>query len=52
MDESDFDNFKILITDGPSYCKKAAKNLKNLLPNLKHITCLAHGVHNLSTTII
>lgn len=35
----------LLVTDAASYMVKAAKHLKIFYPNMKHLTCLAHGLH-------
>ena len=43
-----YDKFLVLITDAVNYMKKAGRALKTLFPNLIHITCVAHGLHNLS----
>lgn len=40
-----------MLTDAARYMKKAGKNLKTSYPNMIHLTCLAHGLHNLCETI-
>eukprot|EP00095_Tigriopus_kingsejongensis_P008118 snap_masked-scaffold184_size276635-processed-gene-1.15 protein:Tk08118 transcript:snap_masked-scaffold184_size276635-processed-gene-1.15-mRNA-1 annotation:"PREDICTED: uncharacterized protein LOC100902024" len=43
-DEIDYDKVKLLLTDAAAYCIKAARGLKELFPNLLHVTCIAHGL--------
>ncbi len=42
---------KLLLSDAAPYAIKAGKALKELIPSLKHVTCLCHGLHNLCETI-
>ncbi len=42
---------KLILSDAAPYAVKAAKMLKEMIPGLKHITCLCHAVHNLCETI-
>jgi hypothetical protein len=52
--DSDVKKYKflrLLVTDGASYCKKTANMLKKLIPSMKHIICVCHGLHNLCETI-
>lgn len=44
-------NFKLLLSDRAAYCLKAGELLKIAYPNIKHVTCLCHGLHNFSETI-
>ena len=44
-------NLLLLISDAARYMIKAGNNLKVLYPNLFHITCLAHLVHNCAMKI-
>lgn len=44
--EMDFDKIQLLISDAARYMIKAGKDLKVFYPNLSHICCLAHLVHN------
>ncbi len=46
-----FEKIKLLLSDAAPYAIKAGKILKELFPDLKHITCLCHGLHNLCETI-
>eukprot|EP00096_Caligus_rogercresseyi_P008862 TRINITY_DN287_c0_g1_i17.p1 TRINITY_DN287_c0_g1~~TRINITY_DN287_c0_g1_i17.p1 ORF type:complete len:283 (+),score=8.15 TRINITY_DN287_c0_g1_i17:39-887(+) len=39
---------KLFISDGASYCVKAAGELKKSFPKVIHVTCLAHGFHRLA----
>ena len=43
-----YEKFLVLITDAVNYMKKAGRALKLIYPNLIHITCVAHGLHNLA----
>ncbi len=42
---------RLLLSDGAPYAIKTGKVLKELIPNLKHITCICHALHNLAETI-
>lgn len=42
---------KLLITDAAKYMIKAGQLLKNDMPTLLHITCLAHVIHNCALKI-
>jgi hypothetical protein len=48
---SKFTNVKMLISDGAPYALKAGNLLKELNPDLKHVICLCHNLHNLCETI-
>jgi hypothetical protein len=50
-DTSKFSNISMLISDGASYAIKSGEMLKGLIPSLKHIVCICHGLHNLCETI-
>lgn len=41
----------ILVTDGAAYMGKAAKALRVFYPNMIHIRCVAHSLHNVSEVI-
>ncbi len=41
-----FEKIKLLLSDAAQYAIKAGKILKELFPDLKHITSLFHGLHN------
>jgi hypothetical protein len=43
-DELDYSRSKLLLTDAAAYCLKAARGLKELFPDLLHLTCLAHAL--------
>lgn len=43
-----FDNFKLHLTDGASYCLKAGKALKGIFPQLIHVTCLCHDLNRVA----
>jgi len=44
--ETDRQNFCLLLSDAARYMTSAGKSLKVLYPQLFHITCLSHLVHN------
>ena len=39
-------NFYLLISDAASYMVSSTTNLKSLYPNMFHITCISHLIHN------
>lgn len=41
-----YEQVRLFVTDAAPYMKKAAKGLHVLFPNMIHITCAAHGLHN------
>jgi hypothetical protein len=41
-----YDKVLLLLTDAASYMKSAGRTLCGTYPKLIHVTCLAHGVHN------
>lgn len=43
----DFTKLRLIVSDAAPYAVKAVKILKELFPNLKHVTCIAHLLHNL-----
>ena len=43
-DDLDYDKIKLFLTDGAAYCLKAGRSLQAILPNLIHVTCLAHAL--------
>ena len=47
----EYKNFRLLLTDAAPYCVKTGKILKEVISTLKHVTCLAHALHNLAETI-
>ena len=44
-------NLKLLLSDGASYAIKTGNMLKTLIPDLKHVVCVCHGLHNLCETL-
>lgn len=46
-----FERVRFLITDQAPYMIKAGKGLKVLFPNLKHVSCLVHGLNRVSEVI-
>lgn len=49
--ESKVNNVLVLCTDSVAYMLSAGRNLKNYLPEMKHVTCLAHALHRVSEQI-
>ena len=43
-----YDNVKLFLTDGASYCLKAGKALKAIFPKLIHMTCMAHSINRVA----
>jgi hypothetical protein len=50
-DTNKFRQVNLLLSDAAPYAIKVSVLLKSLIPNLKHITCICHGIHNLCETI-
>jgi hypothetical protein len=50
-DWTKFKNVKLLLSDAAPYALKAGKLLKEICPDLKHVTCICHCLHNLYETI-
>lgn len=50
-DVEKFSNVKMLLSDAAPYAIKVGSMLKQIIPDLKCITCLCHGLHNLCETI-
>lgn len=42
---------KLVVSDMAAYALKAGRMLKQILPNIKHVTCLAHMLHLLCETL-
>lgn len=42
----DYKKFSLMISDAASYMVKAGRVLKEKIPNLFHVTCFAHLIHN------
>ena len=40
------ENFYLILSDSARYMMKSVRNLKILYPNLMHVTCFAHALHN------
>lgn len=51
FDHSKVENIKLLLSDGAPYALKVGKLLRELIPHLKHVTCLCHAFHNICETI-
>lgn len=49
--EAKVDNILMLCTDSVAYMLSAGRNLKHYLPEMKHVTCLAHALHRVSEQI-
>ena len=47
----DLENFRLLVTDRASSCLKLGRLLREYYPNLIHVTCLCHALHNISEYI-
>jgi hypothetical protein len=45
-----YENIAHVLSNGASYALKAGRVLKQIIPGLKHVTCLCHGLHNLCET--
>lgn len=50
-DENFEERILLLVTDAAAYMLKAGKNLKIFYPNLKHITCVVHGLHRVAEEV-
>ncbi len=48
---SKYTNIKLLLSDRAPYALKAGTLLKDVIPGLKHVTCLCHALHNLAESI-
>lgn len=46
-----FERVWLLITDQAPYMIKAGKGLKDMFPNLKHVSCLVHALNRVSEVI-
>lgn len=49
--ETKVGNVLLLSTDSVAYMLRAGQLLKALLPNMKHVTCLAHALHRVAEKI-
>lgn len=49
--ETKASNVLVLCTDSVAYMLSAGRNLKHYLPEMKHVTCLAHALHRVSEQI-
>lgn len=45
--ELPFEKLWLLISDQAPYMLKAARELKEMFPNMKHVTCIVHGLNRL-----
>jgi len=50
--EEIWEKFVLLVTDKTNYMINTREKLKEQFPKLIHLTCLAHGLHNISETIM
>jgi hypothetical protein len=50
-DTSKYSNICLLLSDRAPYATKVGRMLKEIIPGLKHITCVCHALHNLCETI-
>lgn len=41
----DFNDVWLVVTDQAAYMMKCFKDLKTVLPNMHHVSCLAHSIH-------
>jgi hypothetical protein len=46
-----YEKFKLFISDGAAYMVKSGRELKTFYGNLRHITCLAHGLHRVAELV-
>jgi hypothetical protein len=46
-----YDKIKLVLSDQVPYAIKVGKLLKDLIPGLKHVTCLCHPIHRLCEEI-
>ncbi len=51
MNANYHDTILLMVTDVAAYMIKAVNHLKIFYPNLKHITCLAHGLHRIAEEV-
>lgn len=49
--EIKYEKVYLVVTDAASYMTLSFKNLKNLFPNMHHITCVIHALHRVSEKI-
>lgn len=49
--EIPFEKVWLLVTDQAPYMLKAGRGLKGIFPNLKHVTCLVHGLNRVCEVI-
>lgn len=42
---------RLFLTDGAAYCLKAGRGLKDVFPNLLHVTCICHGLNRVAETV-
>jgi len=50
-DDLDYQEVKLLLTDGAHYCLKAGAGLKTLFPDLIHYTCMCHGLNRVAEKV-
>lgn len=49
--ELPFEKLWLLLSDQASYMVKAGKGLKQMFPNMKHVTCIVHGLNRVCESI-
>lgn len=49
--QNNVNNVLLLCTDSAAYMLKAGRILKTTFPRMKHITCLAHGLHRVAEEV-
>ncbi len=50
-DISKTQKISLILSDAASYAVKVSNLLKEIIPKLKRVTCLFHGLHNLCESI-
>lgn len=45
------DNVLLFVSDGAPYMKKAGRDLRPFFRKMVHVTCIAHAIHLLATTV-
>lgn len=46
-----YEKLLLIVSDRAKYMVLEIKNLKEMFPNLNHVTCLCHAIHNLCDKI-
>eukprot|EP00477_Mikrocytos_mackini_P001413 GAHX01001519.1.p1 GENE.GAHX01001519.1~~GAHX01001519.1.p1 ORF type:complete len:345 (-),score=49.59 GAHX01001519.1:26-1060(-) len=50
-DEIQYERIRLVVTDAAAYMKKACESIKGSYPDVIHVDCFAHNLHNLCNTI-